>query len=53
MTAIVEGSRVCILGRLGTVKRIDGPDARIVWDEPVASGVTATWTHLSRLEPVE
>lgn len=51
MTALNKGDRVLSLvdGRAGTVRRVEGEDVRVRWDEPVAPGVTATWTAAHRL----
>lgn len=51
MTGIEAGDRVHSLvnGQVGTVRRVEGGDVRVRWDEPVAPGVRATWTAAHRL----
>lgn len=52
MSAFKAGDRVLSLvsGNVGTVRRVEGEDVRVRWDEPVAPGVSATWTAAHRLE---
>lgn len=51
MTDLQKGDRVhsLVSGEAGTVRRVEGEDVRVRWDEPVAPGVTATWTAAHRL----
>lgn len=50
-TSITAGSRVhsLVSGHAGTVRRVEGDDVRVRWDEPVAPGIRATWTAAHRL----
>lgn len=49
------GDRVYLEGyadRLGTVKRVEDEDIRVVWDSAVVPGVLATWAAAARLVKV-
>jgi len=49
------GDRVYLEGyadRLGTVKRVEEEDVRVVWDRAVVPGVLATWAAAARLVKV-